>query len=358
MTATAGRLTIDLDAIARNWRMFAGLGRGQAAAVVKADAYGLGAAKVAPYLWQAGARRFFVAHLAEGESLRQILPDADIFVLNGLGEGTAGRFAAAGLCPVLNSLAEVREWAAARPGPAALHLDSGMHRLGLDPEETRALAAEPGLLNSLALTLVMTHAACADDPAHPMTAMQVARFEAQRALLPPLPASFANSASAFHGEVPAYDLIRPGIGLYGGQPVAGRALPLSPVITLDVPILQVRDVDVGESVGYGAAYRAATARRVAVVALGYADGFPRSLSGQGAALLGGAPAPVIGRISMDLTTLDVTGIDPALARRGAMVRFFADPGLDDLAAMAGTISYEVLTRLGHRFSRHYIGAAA
>jgi alanine racemase len=356
-------LTIDLGALAENYRrLCAELGSVPCAAVVKADGYGLGLTRVAPALFQAGARRFFVAQLGEAVALRGAVPEAaEILVLNGLAAGPAAEFRARRIVPVLNSLGEVDTWraearAAGNPLPAALHIDTGMSRLGLPRGELDTLAAEPGRLDGISLTHVMSHLACADTPRHPLNATQLAEFRAARARLPAAPASFANSSGIFLGADYHFDLARPGVALYGINPIPGRPNPMRQVVRLQGKILQLREIDAHRTVGYGASHRAAEPTRVATVAVGYADGYLRSLSNRGSAWLGNQRVPVVGRVSMDLITLDVTGVSPNSARPGALVDLIG-PELtaDHVAEAAGTIGYEILTSLGQRYHRVYKG---
>jgi alanine racemase len=355
-------LEIDLDAIAANWQKLADrvAPGARCAAVVKADAYGLGMAKVAPALARAGAKTFFVATLDEGLALREALPRAQIAVLNGLVMGTPADFAKAALTPVLNDLGQLRDWqgyAARRGGaPAMLHLDTGMARLGLSPKETARLIAEPGLLSGFALALILSHLACANEPAHPMNLAQFEAFRAALKRLPSAAASLAASSGAFLGSDFLFDMVRAGAALYGVNPIPGRPNPMRQVVRLKAKILQTRDVDRGESVGYGAAHRIEKPARIATIALGYADGWLRSSAHRGIARIAGKPAPVVGPISMDLVTLDVTGHDPANLRPGMYADVLDERyGVDDAALAAQTIGYEVLTALGSRFQRVYRG---
>ncbi|MCE2920381.1 MAG: alanine racemase [Roseomonas sp.] len=346
-----------MGAIAENWRALAARAAPWAVAgVVKANAYGLGAARVAPALHAAGCRHFFVAHLAEGMALRAALGAGPmIAVLNGFAPGADEE---AALMPVLNSLGDVLAHAAAgrsagRARPALLHLDTGMARLGLDAGEQARLAADHSLLAGLDLLYVMSHLACADEPGHPLNAEQAARFARACAGLPKLPRSFANSSGLFLGSDYASDLARPGCALYGINPTPGRPNPMRQVVRLEAPILQIRDIPAGASVGYGASFVAARPSRIATIAVGYADGYLRCLSGQSVAAYRDMILPVVGRVSMDLITLDVTdapGITP-----GETVQLIggAAPSPDDLAARAGTIGYEILTSLGDRYRRDY-----
>ncbi len=356
-------LEIDLAAIVENWRCLSErLGSGGfAAAVVKADAYGLGMAQVAPALAAAGCPLFFVATLDEGLALRRLLPAPEIAVFNGLLPRTGGEFRESRLMPVLNDLAQIAAWradSATRPLPAMIHVDTGMSRLGLAPGELARLAAAPELLAGLSLRAVLSHLACADEARHPLNAAQLAAFRAARAVLPPAPASLAASSGIFLGPDYHFDFARPGAALYGVNPTPGEANPMRQVLRLKGRILQVRDVDRGASVGYGAAHRMERPGRIATVAVGYADGWLRSASQRGSAGIAGQRAPIIGRISMDLLTLDVTGIDPALVRPGDFADLIDDvQDVDAVAAAAGTIGYEILTALGRRHHRVYSGGA-
>jgi alanine racemase len=350
-------LHIDLAAIAENWRQLAARGApGAVAGVVKANAYGLGAAKVAPVLRDAGCRHFFVAHLAEGVALRAALgPGPMIAVLNGFAPGADGD---AALVPVLNSLGDVLAHAAAgrsagQARRALLHLDTGMARLGLDAGEQARIAADHSLLAGLDVLYVMTHLACADEPDHPLNAEQAMRFARACAGLPKLRRSFANSSGLFLGPEFASDLARPGSALYGINPTPGAPNPMRQVVRLEAPVLQIRDIPAGASVGYGASFVAGRPSRIATIAVGYADGYLRSLSGQGVAAYRGLILPLVGRVSMDLITLDVTDA-PSIAPGDAVTLIGgAAPSPDDMATRAGTIGYEILTSLGARYRRLY-----
>ena len=360
-------LTIDLDAVADNYRrLCAELGGTACAAVVKADAYGLGMARVVPALARAGARTFFVAQLEEATALRAMFPvevevEVEIFVLNGLGAGPAAAFRAERVHPVLNSLGEIDAWAAAaraagRALSAAVHIDTGISRLGLPDDELEALAADRGRLAGIDLRYLLSHLACADRPEHPLNAEQLRRFRAARARLPDAPASLANSSGIFLGADYHLDLARPGVALYGVNPTPGQPNPMRQVVRLQGKILQVREIDASRTVGYGATHRAAGPTRIATVAVGYADGYLRSLSNRGSAWLGNRRVPVVGRVSMDLITLDVTGASAEAARPGAFVDLIgADLSTDEVAEAAGTIGYEILTSLGRRYHRVYRG---
>ena len=362
----AAVLSIDLTAIAANYRLLAArLGGADCAGVVKADAYGLGVAEVAPALTRASCRTFFVATLDEGIELRELLARAEIYVFNGLAAGGADAFAAHALRPVLNSLGEIDAWAALgrRRGPlaAALHIDTGMARLGLPPAELAVLAEDRARLDGVTPALVLSHLACADEAAHPMNARQLAAFrEAARRLAPAAARlSLAASSGIFLGADYHFDLARPGAALYGLRPQPDAPNPLAPVVRLQGKILQVRDVDSGMTVGYGATHRFTRPARLATVGAGYADGYLRSLSNRGSAHIGAERVPVVGRVSMDLITLDVTAIAPERAAPGALVDLIGPHNpADALAEEAGTIGYEILTSLGRRYRRRYVGAAA
>ncbi len=355
-------LEIDLDAIAENFKKLAErVGTHvRVAAVVKADVYGLGMEKVAPALARAGAKTFFVATLDEGLALRELLPRAQIAVLNGLVMGAPADFAKAALLPVLNDLGQVASWqgyAARRGGaPAMLHLDTGMARLGLSPKETQRLIGEPSRIDGFALPLILSHLACAAEPAHPLNDAQLVAFRAALKRLPLAPASLAASSGLFLGGDFLFDMVRVGAALYGVNPIPGRPNPMKQVVRLKAKILQLRDVDRGESVGYGAAHRIEKPTRIATIAMGYADGWLRSSSHRGSARIAGKPAPVVGHISMDLLTIDVTGHDAANLIPGTYVDLLDERyGVDDAALAAQTIGYEILTSLGSRFHRVYRG---
>jgi alanine racemase len=351
------RLEIDLDAVAANWRTLRDRHGAQVAAVVKADAYGLGAAAVARRLLAEGARTFFVAHLAEAVALRPILPGATIAVLNGL--ATPADFLAHDLTPVLGSLAEIAAWAAAARAagknlPALLHVDTGMNRLGLPPAELSVLAGDPTRLAGIAVRAVMTHLVSAERPQDPDNAAQLARFAAACARLPAAPRSIANSSGIFLGAARS-DLARPGAALYGVNPTPGLTNPMRGTIRLLAPVLQVRDISPGERVGYNGIFAASRPSRIATVAYGYADGWLRSLSGRSVAYFDGSPVPLVGRVSMDLTTYDVTdapGVQP-----GSLLELIGPQcPVDTVAAAAGTNGYEILTSLGRRTDRVLRGA--
>ena len=359
-------LTIDLEAIKANYRRLRQeLRPVTCAAVIKADAYGLGVGRVGPALAKAGARTFFVAQFEEALQLQAALgktrPSADIFVLNGALAAPAGDFLAAGVMPVLNSLGDLEAWAGAaraagRALPAALHVDTGMNRLGLSGGELEVLAAEPARLEGIELRYVMSHLACAEEAEHPLNPAQLRAFEAARARLPAAPASLANSSGIFLGANYHFELARPGAALYGINPTPDRPSPMAQVVRLQGRILQVREIDAPGTVGYGATHRVPGGSRVATVAVGYADGYLRSLSGRSSAWIGARKVPVIGRVSMDLITLDVSAVPAESVRPGDFADLIGpEQDLDALAEAAGTIGYEILTALGARYHRAYLG---
>ena len=356
-------LTIDLDAVAANWRKLQRMVEpALCAAVVKADAYGLGADRVAPALAAAGCRSYYVAQLDEGIALRRHLAAAEIAVFDGVLPGAEAELAQHRLVPVLNSLDQIDRWAAlARGGrelPAILHIDTGLNRLGLSSGEVERLAAEPGRLAGLALRAVISHLACADRPDDPMNAAQLESFRRLRGKLPPARASIASSSAIFLDPAFHLDEVRPGAALYGLRPLPNQPNPMTQVIALHAQILQVRDVDRPMTVGYGATYPVRRPSRIATVGVGYADGYFRALSNRSLGFIGDHPAPLVGRVSMDLVTLDVTDVPAALARPGARIELVGPHRtLDQIAADAGTIDYEMLTSLGmgQRFHRRYLG---
>lgn len=367
--ATAGAvLTIDLAALKENYRTLAALAPGAVcAAAVKGDAYGTGTGRAARALADAGCGVFFAALVAEALDVRHALPDAIVYVLNGLPPGSSGIFADNQLRPVLGSMTDIAAWAEFCQShgtalPAAIHVDTGINRLGLEAGDIDRLVASPGMLGAFEPCLIMSHLACADQPDHPMNSAQNERFAAIRAKFPGISGSLANSAGIINGPAYHHDLVRPGIALYGGRAVAGRPNPSQPVVHLAGRIIQIRTVEAGQTVGYGATWTAPRRSRIAVVSAGYADGYFR-LAGPAAQKTGaqvhiaGRLAPVVGRVSMDMITVDVTDIPPADLDGIQSVELLGhNIGVDDLAATASTIGYEVLTNLGSRYARVYSGA--
>jgi len=349
-------MTVDLAAVVRNYGLVcAHVKNARVGAVVKADAYGLGAPVIAPVLAKAGCRQFYVATTDEGAALVPHLTQSAghrIFVLGGASDDPA-------LTSVINTLGDVEALRerARRTGTAqraALHVDTGMNRLGLSAGDFAGLIDDPQGLEGIAPELIMSHLACADTPGMPQNALQLSRFEALRARLPATPASLANSAGVLLGQPYHFDVVRPGIALYGGNPLGTDANLFHPTVTVEAPLLQVRFIDKGDSVGYAATYRAGGTARIATIAAGYADGILRAASNRGSVVIGGHVAEIVGRVSMDLITVDVTAVPADVAVPGAMAQLIGPQrSLDAVARDARTISYEVLTRLGGRLERRY-----
>jgi alanine racemase len=357
------RLTVRLDAVRENYRLCVQQAAGaETAAVVKADGYGLGMEPIAKSLRAAECGTFFVARISEGVRLRSAIADSRIFVLDGAEEEWVEALISHRLIPVLNSLGQVDTWRRAAQLrrttlDAALHVDTGMSRLGLPQDELVVLAGgAAGRLQGINLVLIMSHLACADDPTSRMNWRQRDRFRAALAELPPAPASLASSGGILLGRDYSFDLVRPGLALYGGNPQAPNPNPFRTAAILTGRILQLRRVDKGETVGYGATFEAERPSTLATVALGYADGLMRAIGNRGMGAIAGIRAPVVGRVSMDLVTLDVTGIATADLAPGAEVEFLGDTvALEQLASAANTASYEILTSLGTRLERRYVG---
>jgi alanine racemase len=363
-TGYGGRLTVDLAALRRNWQALDKVSQGAlTGAVVKADAYGTGIVPAARALYQAGARFFFVATPDEGITVRNALPeDTHIFILDGLFPGAAPLYVGERLMPVLSSIPMLEEWLQAclarnEAFPAALHFDTGINRLGFRLNETsivRRMIDQVGY----APQMVMSHLACADVPNHEKNRTQLALFTSILAQFPGVPASLANSAATMSGRDNHFQMVRPGIALYGGRAVAGRRNPMSRVVTLEAPILQIKEVKTGESVGYGALQTVGRDSRLAIVAIGYADGFFRALSSSNhrpgsKVAIAGNYCPVMGRVSMDMIGVDVTDLHEQ-PLPGDMVEILGPHiSVDDHADVAGTIGYEILTSLKGRYSRSY-----
>ncbi len=356
-------LTIDLQALAHNYRFLKEKsGKAECAAVVKADAYGLGLEECTRALLDEGCKTFFVANLDEARRLRGVTLDADVYVMGGLYPGTAKQFTQINAIPVLNTVGDVSEWAThsqdhcSGDAPAAIQVDSGMNRLGMKKDAVAELLDE-GVFGRFQLKLVMSHLACADEPEHPLNRQQLDAFSSIRNLFPDTPASLCNSAGIFLGGDFHFDITRPGIALYGGRARNNVANPMKQVVTLEGRIAQVQIVPEGEIVGYGAAQTMTRDTSVATISLGYADGFFRYLGStddlqKTNVFVAGSPAPLIGRVSMDLITADVTDIKDV--QRGQLVEVLGEHvTVDDLADQAGTIGYEILTSLGNRYRRIY-----
>ena len=358
----SGILTIDLAALRDNYLTLAAKApHSVTSAVVKADAYGLGADIVAPVLYDAGCRHFFVAHIDEALSLRlHIGGDAKILVLNGLQPGNETSSAALNIIPVLNCLEQIAQWSAhaaalGKTLPAALQIDTGMSRLGLAPSEVDALLASPALLKGVDLTCIMSHLACADEPDHEANAVQLAAMRKTTERFPGVPVCLANSGGIFLGTDYHNALMRPGIALYGGAPSAAHPNPMKPVVSLSVAVVQTRTVPASSFVGYGASLLTTAETRLATIAAGYADGLPRSLSSHGAAYFNGVRLPIAGRVSMDSITLDISALPEGTLTHGSLVEVIGpNQSLERIAEDAGTIAYEILTRLGQRYRRRYI----
>ncbi len=357
----SGHLTIDLAALKRNYRkLSAAVAPATATAVVKADAYGLGAEQVSKALHAQGCRHFFVAHLLEALKLRPLLPnDTHIFVLNGLQPGAEITCANADIVPVLNSLEQFRRWSftaekLGRVFPAVLQFDTGMSRLGIPPQERTALAAELKGCGNIEILFIMSHLACADEADNRQNADQLAEMRLITAEFPDLDVCFANSGGVFLGGDYHGVLARPGIALYGGAPTAARPNPMEPIVRLDVAVIQARTVPAGTRVGYGGAHVTSAKTRLATIAAGYADGLPRSLSDRGAVFYDGVRLPIVGRVSMDSITVDITALPEGTLSLGSLVEVLGpNQTLEDVAEAAGTISYEILTSLGRRYERRY-----
>ena len=342
------RLTVDLNALARNYQTLGRVSGLPVHPVVKADGYGLGAAAVATRLMAEGARTFFVARGTEGIALREALgPEPVIYVLDGCHGDQAATLKAAGIRPVINHGQQQAAWAAVGGGPCGLQIDTGMNRLGFRPED----APEP----FEGLELVMTHLACADEPSEPMNRRQRDAFAAATLKYPGVTRSFANSSGCFLGPEFQFDVVRPGIGLYGGGPEAKADPRIAPVATLTAEVLQTRDVPTGESVGYSRGFIADAPVRVATCATGYADGLIRATgtSGSGQVWVHGETRRILGRVSMDVIAVDITGLDVTVG--DSIELFGANRLVDDAAKAAGTISYEMLTSVMPRVPRAYIG---
>ncbi len=361
-----GAAIIRLGALRRNYAKLRRLALpAKTAAVVKANAYGLGMANAFQAFQAEGCRTAFVATLDEARELRGLFPEPVLYVLDGLLPGTAPQFEEAAARPVLNSLDEAAEWAAyckacGKPLPAAVHIDTGMSRLGLPEAQARQLAGTQELLSAFDLCLIVSHLACGDEPNHPKNEDQLARFAALTSLFPGVPRSLANSAGILLGPRFHFDLTRPGIGLYGGRPNATGPNPMEPVLWLFGRVAETAWVEAGQAVGYGATQTLKRRTRVATVAAGYADGYFRAASAGDAREGAAAYAeehrlPLLGRVSMDLLTFDATDAPEATVQRGGFVELLgARVSVDDLAERAGTIGYEVLTSLGRRYHRVYV----
>ena len=357
-TEAGGLLTIDLRAIFDNYRALATkVMPSECAAVVKGDAYGCGIDQVTTTLWRAGCRTFFVAHLDEARRVRGVAPESVIYVLNGYTTGTGDAFAEVYARPVINSSVELAEWdqfvsTSGWRGGVGLHVDTGMNRLGLSLDETAAVAMRVQSENH-GLTLLMSHFACADTPQHPLNDQQIRQFREIRTLFRGIPGSLANSSGIFLDPSAYCDMVRPGAALYGINPTPGKPNPMKPVVTLQARVLQVRSVPKNAVVGYGATWTSIRNSRIAVIAVGYADGFLRAASEtQRDVFVAGQRCPIVGRVSMDLITVDVTDLPDNAVRRGTLVTMIGgELTADAVGTQAGTIGYEILSNLGGRYHR-------
>lgn len=357
-----GILTVDLAALVANWRALQSRAMpSECAGVVKANGYGCGIEQVATALARAGCKTFFVADLSEARRLREVAPEAAIYVLNSLIPGTPPVYAELRARPVIGSMLELAEWDAFVAstqwrGGAALHVDTGMNRLGISANEAAAVAPRIRSENH-GITLVMSHLACAEDTQHPLNDRQIRLFREVRMLYRGIPSSLANSSGILLSDNAHCDVVRPGVALYGVNPTPGQPNPMQPVIELKARVAQLRTVPKGDTVGYSASWTARRAARIAIVSIGYADGFLRASGSSdetpgGAAIVGGKRCPIAGRVSMDLLAIDVT--DAPEVRRGDFVTLIGgELDLDTVATAAGTIAYELLTALGHRYHRVY-----
>jgi len=372
LSQSSGVLTIDLAALADNWRALAARAApAECGAVVKADAYGIGIEAAAPALHAAGARCFFVAQLSEGARVRAVLaprPQARIYVLNGLQAGADPHadYCDHGLSPVIGSEDELARWAAFSGRqiscpPCAIHLDTGMNRLGFPSLAALKAAVARYGQEALGIDLLMSHFVASEEPGNPLNAIQIARFDAARAAFPDLPASLANSSGLFLGDRPLFDLVRPGYALCGGNPKPGADNPMKPVVKLEVAIQQTRWIAAGETVGYNSQWTAPRRSRLATLLAGYADGLPRGAGathGRQAAevVIAGRRCALVGRMSMDVCVADVTDLPEDAAQPGGNAELLGETiGIDEFAARAGTIGYHVLTSLGRRYHRRYVG---
>jgi alanine racemase len=366
LAAASGVLTVDLDALVANWRKLEKTAvPAECSAVVKANAYGCGTEPVAQALAKAGCKTFFVATLDEAAAVRTAVPSATLYVLNGFIQNTGDAYARIDARPVIGDLNELAEWdvfcrRTGWAGRVAIHIDTGMQRLGLTVAEAQGLIPRVNA-GDHGISLVMSHLACAESLNHPMNARQLAAFRQIASAFSGVPASLSNSSGIFLGSSFQFDMVRPGAALYGINPTPEADNPMLPVVDLKARIVQIRDVERGESVGYGGNWTARRPTRLAVVSAGYADGYFRAASSndgtRGAeVMVAGKRCPVAGRISMDLLAVDVTDLEKNAVRRGHMVTLIGEGiTVDELAHHFGTIGYEVLTSLGARYVRVYKG---
>jgi alanine racemase len=366
LASATGTITVDLTRVADNWKALAAkVAPARCGAVVKANAYGLGAERVIPALARAGCSTFFIATPDEAEIARKLAPRAEIYALDGLVGNAAAAFAGQTVKPVLSTLDDVVAWSALCQArgetlAAALHIDTGLNRLGLPVRDVRRLAADPTMMSGIGVELLMSHLASADNPRDPKNRDQLLAFETLSALFPRAPRSLAASDGLMLGPAYHFDLVRPGYALYGGQASQMAPAPVKAAVSVAARVLAVADVTPGETVGYSATWRAKRPSRIATVAAGYADGLPRGASASdgrpgGHVMIAGHLAPIVGRISMDLTTVDVTDLPDGAATPGEFAQLIGEGlTIEDAGFAAGTIGYEILTRLGPRFTRLYV----
>src|ERR1700704_6014588 len=369
LASATGVLTVDLDAVVANWRKLEKTAvPAECAAVIKADGYGCGIEAVARALADAGCKTFFVATLDEARTAREALPSAELYVLDGFFQNCGDAFAKLNCRPVIGDLNELAEWdvfcrRSGWSGGAAIHIDTGMHRLGLTLVEANGIVPRINA-GDHGITLVMSHLACAETLNHPLNAKQVATFREIASNYSGVPASLSNSSGIYLGPQFQFDMVRPGAALYGINPTPEADNPMQPVVDLKARIVQLRNVERGDSVGYGGTWTARRPTKLAIVSAGYADGYFRAASAndgtRGAeVVIAGKRCPIAGRISMDLTAIDITDLDKNAVRRGHMVTLIGEGiTVDELAHHFGTIGYEVLTNLGRRYARVYKGGAA
>jgi len=358
-THASAILTIDLAAVRENYNILKRAVNGvECAAVVKANGYGLGADKIGPTLVKAGCTKFFVAHLEEGIKLRNHVGDAEIHILDGLLPGASDVYRDHQLIPVMGSLREFTIWSSYTKDsnlPCDIHVDTGMLRLGLPPDELRQIGDNPELLVGLNILNVLSHLASADELQSSQTGKQLKAYKEARDILPMGNACLANSSGIFCGTPYHFDMVRPGVALYGANPTPDSKNPMQPAINLKARIVQTREARVGDTVGYGAGHKVTRHSKIATLAVGYADGYLRSLSSNAFGYIGEHRIPLVGRVSMDLITFDVTQVPVNLCKVGAWVELIGpNHSVDDLANEGGTIGYEVLTSLGSRYHRVYI----
>ncbi|MGR4926248.1 alanine racemase [Bradyrhizobium sp. CAR08] len=361
-----GVLTVDLDAIIANWRKLEKTAvPAECSAVIKADAYGCGAEQVARALNKAGCKTFFVATIEEARKVRAAVPEPAVYVLGGYFQNTGEHYAQINCRPVIGDLNELAEWdvfcrRTGWTGGAAIHIDTGMNRLGLTLAEAQAIIPRINA-GDHGITLVMSHLVSAEQLNNPVNAKQLAAFRGIASEFSGVPAALANSSGVFLGAPFHFDMVRPGAALYGVNPTPEADNPMQPVVDLKARIVQIRNVERGESVGYGGTWTARRPTKLAIIAVGYADGYFRAASSndgtRGAeVIVAGKRCPVAGRVSMDLIAIDITDLPPNAARRGHMVTLLGEGiTVDELAHHFGTIGYEVLTSLGRRYARVYKG---